>query len=97
MLIAAWQQAPSNRCQSVADRDQRPLTVSAPLQANARNLAKRDVDHAARTQSILARFAFPRQRRRLLSESHSWVQQVVARDRYGVIQADAKQDGLLQR
>jgi hypothetical protein len=53
--IAAWLEKPGDPRDPVADRDQRHSTVPAATQANARDLAKRNVDHAAHSKPVLVR------------------------------------------
>src|SRR6516162_8252818 len=53
--IAARLKKPGDLRHPVADRDQKHPTVSAATQANARDLAKWYVDHAAHSQPVLGR------------------------------------------
>ena len=54
-FIAARLGKPGNLRRLVADRDQQQSAVSATTQANAGDLAKWHVDHAAHSQAILVR------------------------------------------
>src|SRR6476646_7938651 len=57
---AARHGEPGDLCHPVADRDQKHPAVAAATQANARNLAKRHVNHAAYPQPLLVRLAISR-------------------------------------
>jgi len=56
-LITARLGKPRDLRHPVTDRDQNLPTVSVATQANARDLPKRHVDHAAHSQSVLVRRA----------------------------------------